>query len=133
MDKELSDQTPEVRVEYERENEITMIEMHGRLFDVLCTSMTCKHREYNDKSPICEALAGTEALMGHGTTEPKISIEDLPRCSKCGELARPGVVWFDEKIHHSKEIGEVIHKADLCLIVGTSSVVCVIAYHAQYL
>lgn len=102
-----------------------MLEMHGRLFDVLCTSRSCEHVELNLDSPICPALSGTEKYLGTGkkSEEPDIPLEDLPRCSKCKSLARPGVVWFGEVPHHMPEIDEIVSKADLCLVVGTSSTV----------
>ena len=101
----------------------TLIEMHGRLFDVLCNKKRCKHREFNTTSPICEALAGTEELVEHGTNDPEIDLSALPRCSKCGSLARPGVVWFGERPHHMGLIDDLVAKADLCLVIGTSSTV----------
>lgn len=103
--------------------EADVIEMHGRLFDILCTNPMCNHTEFNTTSPICEALAGTENLSGKGIIDPDIDLKDLPRCSKCTELARPGVVWFDEIPHRLDEIDELVEDADLCLVIGTSSVV----------
>lgn len=97
------------------------IEMHGRLFDVLCTSTSCKHVEYNTKSPICEGLAGTEQLVSAGQLDPEIPLASLPRCSVCGALARPGVVWFGEIPHHMDTLDKLVDEADLCLVVGTSS------------
>jgi NAD-dependent SIR2 family protein deacetylase len=35
----------------------------------------------------------------------------------------PGVVWFGEIPHHLEEIGEIVQKADLAIVVGTSSTV----------
>ncbi|KZT04968.1 DHS-like NAD/FAD-binding domain-containing protein [Laetiporus sulphureus 93-53] len=100
-----------------------MLEMHGRLFDVVCTAYDCQHREANFDSPICPALAGTEELVEKGVIEPDIPPSELPRCRKCGALARPGVVWFEEVPHHMKKIYELVEKTDLCLVVGTSSTV----------
>jgi NAD-dependent deacetylase len=49
----------------------------------------------------------------------------LPRCSSCGALLRPDVVWFgealDEQILH--EAFHAAASADLCVVVGTSAVV----------
>lgn len=101
-----------------------ILEMHGRLFDVVCTSQSCGHQEFNHDSPICPALAGMENLIDVGVVEPIIPIKDLPRCSRCGELSRPGVVWFGEIPHHMDHIDELIDNADLCLVIGTSSTVC---------
>lgn len=98
-----------------------LLEMHGRLFDVVCTA--CGHRELDFSSPICAALAGTEELMDAGAVEPDIPLTDLPRCSKCNGLARPGVVWFGERPQHLDAIDKLLDKADLCLVVGTSSTV----------
>jgi NAD+-dependent protein deacetylase sirtuin 5 len=47
-----------------------MLEMHGRVFDVKCSS--CGHVELDFSSPICEALAGTEELMEVAAIEPNI-------------------------------------------------------------
>lgn len=100
-----------------------LIEMHGRLFDVECTNDECGHIEFNTTSPISEALAGTEKLMERGTVDPEIVPSLLPRCSKCGNLARPGVVWFGEVPKQMGKINALVEKADLCLVIGTSSTV----------
>ncbi|KAH9045686.1 DHS-like NAD/FAD-binding domain-containing protein [Lactarius pseudohatsudake] len=100
-----------------------ILEMHGRVLDVLCTSQTCGHRVTDPTSPICSALGGTEELFESGVTEPIVDKADLPRCSQCGDLARPGVVWFGEHPHHIPDIDKLVDKATLCLVVGTSSTV----------
>lgn len=96
-----------------------LFEMHGRLFDTICTN--CGDCRANFDSPICPALAGTEEQLGN---EIEIPLEDLPRCHKCTGLLRPGVVWFGEVPQHLDEIGKIIDDADLALVVGTSSTVC---------
>ncbi|QRW27496.1 NAD-dependent histone deacetylase SIR2 [Rhizoctonia solani] len=111
-------------------NQGQIIEMHGRLLETLCTK--CKHRNLDTRSPICPALAGTElrteAVMddaGKRVPEAEISPNDLPRCGKdgCGGLLRPGVVWFGESIPRLNAIESLVEEADMCLVVGTSSVV----------
>lgn len=103
-----------------------LIEMHGSLFDLECTAYECKHRETNYNSPLCPALAGTELIyeVGSKEREPDIPKEELPRCSKCGSLQRPGMVWFGEVPYRVEEVMKLTEKADLILVVGTSSVVC---------
>ncbi|KAI0922705.1 hypothetical protein AcW1_002721 [Taiwanofungus camphoratus] len=105
------------------ETEPLILEMHGRLFDVACTAYNCRHREENYDSPICPALAGTEDLVEAALSEPNIPLSELPRCRKCGALARPSVVWFGEMPYHMDEIFALVDKADMCLVVGTSSTV----------
>ena len=95
-------------------------EMHGNVLDTLCT--ICGHRERNASSPLCHALE----LLDVDAECPNLPVESLPHCVHCGGLLRPGVVWFDEIPRHLREIWEVVDKADLCLVIGTSSqVICV--------
>ncbi|CAK5279338.1 unnamed protein product [Mycena citricolor] len=109
-----------------------LLEMHGRIFDVRCTSeQACGHVEYNPASPICPALSGTEDSVVAGAMDPNIPHQDLPRCSRCGALARPGVVWFGEIPFEMKRNDELIDAADLCIVVGTSSTVYPAAGYAS--
>lgn len=100
-----------------------LLEMHGRLFEVTCTSRQCRYSELNFDSPVAKALQGTEDLVDAGEMEPDLPVEDLPHCKKCGALARPGVVWFEETPKHLKTINKLVDEADLCLVIGTSSTV----------
>lgn len=101
----------------------SIIEMHGRLLATLCDE--CNHREANDDSPICPALKGTDIIVERQEQEPDIPISDLPRCTQpnCGGLLRPDVVWFGETPYQLEDIDQVIQKADLAIVVGTSSTV----------
>ncbi|KAI0638484.1 DHS-like NAD/FAD-binding domain-containing protein [Trametes polyzona] len=105
-----------------------IFEMHGRIFDVQCTSDACGYTAENRAHPLCPALGAADAActdyVAAGTQRPDdvpIPVEDLPRCPKCGALARPGVVWFEERPRHLDAINNVVFKADMCLVVGTSS------------
>ena len=97
------------------------IQMHGNLYRVQCTS--CDYVETNTSSPIVPALGGTESIFDRGEMDRSLKPKDLPRCTSCGELARPGVVWFGESIDLLPEIERYIDKCDLLLVVGTSSTV----------
>ena len=88
-------------------------EMHGRVLDTLCTS--CGHREHNDANSLGRTSSSTE------TTQ--VLLEDLPRCTRCSGLLRPGVVWFEEVPHRLHEINKIVETADLCLVIGTSMTV----------
>jgi len=101
-----------------------IIELHGTLFKTRCTS--CGTVEVNNDSPICPSLGG------HGApdvtaTAARIPPEDLPRCGKsgCGGLVRPHVIWFGERLDEQvlTDADEELQKCDLCLVVGTSSIV----------
>lgn len=100
--------------------------MHGRIYDVQCTS--CDYCEEDRTDPLCPALGAADASFSDyhdaGSKEVNIPADELPRCPACGALARPGVVWFGEKPKFLDEINSIVHKADTCLVVGTSSTVC---------
>lgn len=99
-----------------------LLEIHGALFRVRCTQ--CGVETANYQSPICEALRGRGQPEAGASQEP-IPVESLPRCTDCGGLLRPAVVWFGENL--DQEILMRAHQAvdacDACLVVGTSSVV----------
>lgn len=75
-----------------------MLELHGSLWRVQCT--VCMHEEEN-----------------------RSALPPLPTCPQCNSLLRPGVVWFGEQLPSgilSKAL-DTIGKADVMLVVGTSS------------
>lgn len=101
-----------------------VVELHGSLFKTQCTK--CDHVESNHDSPICEPLRDKGAPTP-GSSAANIPLELLPRCKQeyCGGLLRPHVVWFGEGL--DEDILDAAHheleNCDLCLVVGTSSVV----------
>ncbi|NXA39035.1 SIR5 deacylase, partial [Eudromia elegans] len=101
-----------------------LLEIHGSLFKTRCTN--CGNVVADYRSPICPALAGK------GAPDPQIEdaaipVEDLPRCEEegCNGLLRPHVVWFGEALDTEvlAEVEKELDMCDLCVVVGTSSVV----------
>lgn len=101
-----------------------ILEIHGSLFKTRC--MSCGHEAANYKSPICAALEGKGA-PDPDTNDAQIPVEQLPRCEQngCHGLLRPAVVWFGETLDSDilTSAEKVLDSCDLCLVVGTSSVV----------
>ena len=99
-----------------------LLELHGSLFRTLCTS--CGKVENNYDSPICQALKGT-GRPDPKTRSAKITKEDLPTCPECRGLLRPAVIWFGERLDSDvlEKAEEELENCDLCLVIGTSSVV----------
>ncbi|KZW02912.1 DHS-like NAD/FAD-binding domain-containing protein, partial [Exidia glandulosa HHB12029] len=120
-DRDLLSDTPKTRTVFRN----SIIEMHGRIYDVRCT--TCDFCKEDRTDPLCSALGAADASFQNyhdaGSKDVHIPEIDLPRCSACGALARPGVVWFGEKPYHLDEINSIVYKADMCLVIGTSSTV----------
>ncbi|KAK5869483.1 hypothetical protein PBY51_024193 [Eleginops maclovinus] len=101
-----------------------ILELHGNLFKTRC--MSCSHEATNYHSPICAALKGKGA-PDPDTEDAQIPVQQLPRCEQkgCHGLLRPAVVWFGETLDSDilSRAEEVLDSCDLCLVVGTSSVV----------
>jgi NAD-dependent deacetylase len=78
-----------------------LVEFHGSIWAVRCTGC-CREEEIRSDFPLLP-----------------------PRCSSCGALLRPGVVWFGEPIPpRALEASlAMLERCDLLLVAGTSSVV----------
>jgi NAD-dependent deacetylase len=71
-------------------------------------------------------LFANKWLNGCGRCDEATAIPgDPPRCSLCGALMRPGVVWFGEDLPRVARFRaeHAAETADLCLVVGTSGLV----------
>ncbi|PIK58635.1 putative NAD-dependent protein deacylase sirtuin-5, mitochondrial-like [Apostichopus japonicus] len=111
-----------------------LLELHGTLFKTRCVKCgTVKEARNNPLVP---------ALQGRGMPEPNanstpIPEKDLPRCQEdgCDSLVRPHVVWFGESLNDEvlRKTDEELESCDLCLVVGTSSVVYPAAMFAPML
>ncbi|XP_026053016.1 NAD-dependent protein deacylase sirtuin-5, mitochondrial [Carassius auratus] len=101
-----------------------VLEVHGNLFQTRCLS--CGDVEINHKSPICPSLEGKGSPDPHAP-DALIPVKDLPRCDEkgCDGLLRPHVIWFGETLDSQvlTKVEKELETCDLCLVVGTSSVV----------
>ncbi|NOX64360.1 MAG: NAD-dependent deacylase [Chlorobi bacterium] len=59
-----------------------------------------------------------------------LDVDEAPKCSKCGGMIRPDVVWFGENLPQNifAEAEEIAKQSDICFVVGTSAVVYPAAY-----
>ncbi|XP_064202375.1 NAD-dependent protein deacylase sirtuin-5, mitochondrial-like [Anguilla rostrata] len=101
-----------------------VLEVHGNLFKTRCVS--CGEVASNHRSPICPALEGKGKPNPH-VSDANIPVDQLPRCEDedCSGLVRPNVVWFGETLDSRvlTKVEEELNICDLCLVVGTSSIV----------
>jgi NAD-dependent deacetylase len=90
---------------HERAGSARVIRFHGSIWDIRC-SKSC-------------------GGPGSSWTDMRAPLPELPvHCPDCGGLARPGVVWFGEPIDRGELLGsEEALDCDVCLVIGTSSVV----------
>ena len=109
---------------HKRAGSDNIIELHGNLFKVRCVK--CHNVTVNTDSPICEALRDRGAPEPEAVSD-RIADSQLPRCSVpgCGGLLRPHVVWFGESLDGDvlRDAHDHMDNCDLCLVVGTSSIV----------
>jgi len=109
---------------HKRAGSENILELHGTLFKTRCTK--CGDVRENRDSPICSALSGKGA-PDPSAQDARIPVEQLPRCQVdgCDGLLRPHVVWFGESLDQTvlQAASQELDECDLCLVVGTSSVV----------
>lgn len=90
---------------HERAGTLGVVRFHGSLWTLRCAA-ECGVRPdgWDDPRPVLPVLP--------------------PLCPDCGALARPGVVWFGERIPEpAMETARRALDCDVCLVIGTSSVV----------
>jgi NAD-dependent deacetylase len=90
---------------HERAGTRGVVRFHGSLWNLRC-------------SAACGSSPG-------GWEDRRPALPELPPlCPDCGAFARPGVVWFGERIPESAlDAAQRALDCDVCLVVGTSSVV----------
>lgn len=109
---------------HKRAGSKNVIQLHGTLFATKCTK--CGDVTSNYDSPITPALAG-KSDPDPATADIEMQLKDLPMCRKsgCNGLLRPNVTWFGESLDPVvlQATQQELDLCDLCLIIGTSSVV----------
>jgi NAD-dependent deacetylase len=86
---------------HDRAGSRRLLKVHGDIWTLRCTA--CK-REWQDLRP---------------------SLPQLPPLCACGNMGRPGVVWFGEALPQDvwSEAQAAVSSAEILLVVGTSAVV----------
>ncbi|KAF9227749.1 DHS-like NAD/FAD-binding domain-containing protein [Gyrodon lividus] len=100
-----------------------VIEMHGQLSETICTVKDCRDRT------VQSLLSENRRVDGE---ERDLPLHNLPQCRKCGDLLRPEIVWFGETITDADKILEVVNRADVAIVVGTSSQVYPAAAYSHH-
>ncbi|OQV14489.1 NAD-dependent protein deacylase sirtuin-5, mitochondrial [Hypsibius exemplaris] len=117
---------------HQRAGSQRVIEIHGSLFKTRC--MVCEKVEQNMDVSICPALAGARPPDPDEENRIEIPEKDLPRCKHCSGLLRPHVVWFGENLDAAvlDDVYRELDACDLCLVIGTSSLVYPAAMFAPH-
>lgn len=90
-----------------------VVEFHGDLFTDICIN-GCREAQATDR----QAAQATDTPEAQGN-----DADDVPRCSQCGDLLRPGVVWFGEAIPEQalRDATAAASTCDVMLCIGTSA------------
>ncbi|CAL8279513.1 unnamed protein product [Lota lota] len=101
-----------------------VLNIHGSVMETRCVS--CGDVAVNHQHPVCASLEG-KGSPDPDIPEAQIPVDQLPRCeqSDCRGLLRPNVVFFGETLdsHLLTKVEKELDTCDLCLVVGTSSIV----------
>ncbi|MGQ9496627.1 MAG: SIR2 family NAD-dependent protein deacylase [Thermoanaerobaculaceae bacterium] len=87
---------------HQRAGSRDVVELHGSLWTLVCTSCAARRQDHQVPLPVLP-----------------------PTCPRCGGLERPGVVWFGEELPPEAwyRAESVCRQADGMLVVGTSGLV----------
>ncbi len=82
-----------------------LVRLHGSIFELRCFNQ-------------CEA-------SGRSWRDDRVPFPEMPpRCPHCGDLARPGVVWFGEGLDpEDVDAAEALTRCDVFIAAGTSAIV----------
>ena len=67
-----------------------MVQIHGDIFVTKCSR--CDFKQYDYRPSVATATCGA------ASEQEEEQENGVPRCTKCGALMRPGVVWFGEPL-----------------------------------
>jgi NAD-dependent deacetylase len=119
---------------------LTLVEMEAALpdFTLVTQNIDGLHREAGNKNVLY--LHGDIWLVrctecDYHDEDRRVPLPELPpRCPHCGAMLRPDIVWFGEALDgRTLNLAEqAFRKADIALVVGTSSVVYPAAYLPHY-
>ena len=116
---------------HQRAGNRNVIDLHGRLDDVVC--LTCRDR--TSRASVQAAMAAANAQWNApAATAPDgdadidasaIESFDPPRCGRCGGLLKPDVVFFGENVPSARyeDARDAVAAADAILVAGSSLMV----------
>lgn len=116
---------------HQRAGSRAVIDLHGRLDDVVCLGCGTRTSREDVQSFMADANAGwraTAATAPDGDADVDASaIESFapPRCDRCGGLLKPDVVFFGENVprERAEDARAALSNADALLVAGSSLMV----------
>lgn len=114
--------------------------LHGEDFMVLDHKVLNEEGETGEKVPplslkVVNSYGDYEVIELHGTNKTAICVNDncsnetlfsieevlnSPKCSTCGNLAKPNVVLFEEEVNNYEKANKAVKNCDLLIVAGAS-------------
>ena len=116
---------------HQRAGSRAVIDLHGRLDDVVClgcgerTSRTAVQVVMTDANPGWQAVAAPAPDGDADIDAPAVEAFAAPRCGRCGGLLKPDVVFFGENVpvERYEAAKAALADADALLVAGSSLMV----------
>jgi NAD-dependent deacetylase len=100
-----------------------MVQIHGDIFVTRCSRCDFSDAD-GDDSPVPRVRGGKLDRLKRSSLSAAQN-EDPPKCSECGGLMRPGVVWFGEQLDldEIQRVEDFLGEGtcDLALVIGTTA------------
>jgi len=94
-----------------------VVQIHGDIFVTKCSRCVFQFHE--------TGRGGSPGSPASDDEERDKQDDDLPRCPECGELTRPGVVWFGEQLDMQKieRVEDYLARegCDVVIVAGTTA------------
>jgi NAD-dependent SIR2 family protein deacetylase len=116
---------------HQRAGSRAVIDLHGRLDEVVCLSCGDRTSRESIQQAMADANPGWSAVFttapdGDADIDPAVIGSFVPpRCGRCGGLLKPDVVFFGENVPPSRVEGarDALSRADALLVAGSSLMV----------
>jgi len=116
---------------HQRAGSRAVIDLHGRLDEVVCLGCGTRTSREATQSAMAAANAGWQAAVAiapDGDADIDAALVetfDPPRCDRCGGLLKPDVVFFGENVPVDRvaDARDALSRADALLVAGSSLMV----------
>ena len=114
------------RWEGERLAPDNIVQIHGDIFETRCSQCQLGFSSKGGSpEPLGSCVMSATSGRLRASAPNSTNDEEIPRCAECGELMRPGVVWFGEQLDKRKieRVENYLASAscDVVIVAGTTA------------
>jgi NAD-dependent SIR2 family protein deacetylase len=117
---------------HNRAGQRDVIDLHGRIDQVVCLACTARLPRASVQAMLADAHPEWTAITASAAPDGDADLEHLdvasftpPPCPRCGGLLKPDVVFFGENVPRLRveAAAEALHRSDAMLVAGSSLMV----------